>query len=142
MARGTFSYPVTIEQDEGVYVLSFRDIPEAIGQASSKEEINTEALDILKIVLGYYFKDNLSIPEASEPEKGEQTIDLPLSLVAKIILHNTMLKNGVRPADLARRMDIPTSEVARITNPRYKTKIDTLASAVSASGGRLQLISA
>ncbi len=142
MARGTFSYPLRIEQDEGVYVLSFRDIPEAIGEASSKDEIRSNALDILEIVLDYYFKANLPIPEASAPENGEQLIELPLSFVAKIILHNTMMKNGVRSVDLARKMDISTSEAARITSPRYKTKIDTMAKAVSAAGGHLQLISA
>lgn len=142
MARGTFSYPLRIEQDEGVYVLSFRDIPEAIGEASSKDEIRSNALDILEIVLDYYFKANLPIPEASAPENGEQLIELPLSFVAKIILHNTMMKNGVRSVGLARKMDIPTSEAARITSPRYKTKIDTMAKAVSAAGGHLQLISA
>ena len=142
MARGTFSYPLRIEQDEGVYVLSFRDIPEAIGEASSKDEIRSNALDILEIVLDYYFKANLPIPEASAPENGEQLIELPLSFVAKIILHNTMMKNGVRSVDLARKMDISTSEAVRITSPRYKTKIDTMAKAVSAAGGHLQLISA
>ena len=135
----SFSYPVKVERDGDVFVLSFRDIPEALGQASSKSEVISEALDVLEIVLGYYFKDGTPIPSASSRRKGELVVDIPLSLASKIILHNTMIKNKVRPADLAKRMDIPTSEVARITSPRYKTKIDTMASAVSASGGRMTL---
>ena len=140
--RGNFSFPVLIERDGDCLVLSFRDVPEALGQISATEESNlsTEAAGALMIALRYYFKNGQTIPEGSKPRTGEKLIDLPLSFVAKIILHNTMIRNNVRPADLARLLSVPTSEVARITNPTYKTKIDTMAAAVSASGGRMRLV--
>lgn len=141
MAKIFSSYPVKAEKDGNLYALSFRDIPEALGQASSKDEIVSEALDVLKIVLGYYLKEGTPIPAASLPKKGEIQVDLPASLASKIILHNTMLKNRIRPADLARLMGIPTSEIARITSPKAKTKIDTMAAAISAAGGKLLLAS-
>lgn len=142
--RRGFSFPVCIEQDGEFLVLSFRDIPEALGQIAVADEstLPEEARETLMLALRYYFKNGQIIPEASEPAEGEKIIDLPLSFVAKIILHNTMIHNGVRPAALARLLSIPTSEVARITSPAYKTKIDTMAAAISASGGRLQLIAA
>ena len=139
--RENYSYPVTIERDGDFFVLSFRDIPEALAQVDASDEwrIEEEAREALAIAISYYFKNNEKIPSASAPRKGELVASLPLSLVSKIILRNTMIKNGVRPADLARRLDIPTSEVARIINPKCKTKIDTMAAAVSASGGSMLL---
>ena len=62
--------------------------------------------------------------------------------VAKIILHNAMVENRYRQADIAKSMGITTSEVARIVNPKNKTKIDTMAAAIKAAGGQLVLMSA
>lgn len=137
-----FAFPVKVERDGEFLVLSFRDIPQALGQmaASDEKELDKEALETLTIALKEYFKLGELIPKGSAPRNDEKLIRLPLSFVSKILLHNTMIQNKVRPATLAHRLGIPTSEVARITNPSFKTKIDTMAAAVSASGGRLTLV--
>lgn len=138
----TFSYPAKVEKDGDFSVVSFRDIPEALTQADSNEDLVFWATDALKTAIGMYFEDGDIIPAASEPQKGEIVIDLPPSFVAKIILHNAMIKNRLRQADIARAMNIPTPEVARIVNPKHKTKIDTIATAIQAAGGKLVLASA
>ena len=140
-SHGNFFFPLTIERDGDFLVLSFRDVPEALGQiaVTDEDDLSKAARDTLMIALKYYFKYGQWIPDGSAPEKGEQLIELPLSFVAKIILHNSMISHGVRPAELARRMGISTAEIARITNPNYKTKIDTLAAAVRAAGGTIRL---
>ncbi len=138
-----FAYPALIERDGDYLVISFRDVPEALGQIAVADEntLTEEARETVMIALRYYFKEGRAIPAASVPQEGEKVIELPLSFVAKIILHNTMLKNDVRPATLARLLSIPRSEVARITSPAFKTKIDTMAAAVAASGGVMRLVS-
>jgi len=140
----SFTYPALIERDGDYLVISFRDIPEALGQIAVTDEstLADEARETVMIALRYYFKEGRAIPAASEPQEGEKIIELPLSFVAKIILHNTMLKNDVRPVTLARLLSIPRSEVARITSPAFKTKIDTMAAAVAASGGVMRLVAA
>lgn len=141
MTQRLFAFPAKFERDGGSYVLSFRDVPEALGQveAVSGDELMAEARDTVMIALDYYFKNGTRIPEGSASEKGEMLVDLPLSYVSKIILHNAMIANKVRPSVLARRLGIPTSEVARITNPRFKTKIDTMSEAIFAAGGSVYL---
>lgn len=134
-----FGYPAKVEKEEDAFYISFRDVPEVLWYADSEEEVQKEALEALMTALTYYFKDDRAIPLASKPKKGEVVIDLPLSYVSKIILHNTMLENRIRPVDLAKAMEVPTSEIARVTNPRIKTKIDTMALAVKAAGGHMQL---
>lgn len=138
----TFSYPAKVKKDGNFSVVSFRDIPEALTQVDPNEDLVFWATDALKTAIGMYFEDGDIIPAASTPRKGEVVIDLPPSFVAKIILHNTMIENRYRQADIARTMGIPTSEVARIVNPNRKTKIDTLAVAIQAAGGKLMLVSA
>lgn len=140
MSYETFSYPVAVEKDGKSFVLTARDIPHFIWQVDDEKSLRKEAIVALTETLSYYFKEGAFIPPASTAQKGEIIIDLPLSFVAKIILHNAMVRKSIRPADLARMLQVPTSEVARITNPHYKTKIDTLAEAVTKCGGRLQLV--
>lgn len=135
----TFNYPAKVEVSNGSSVISFRDVPECCWFAAPDEDVQKEALEALQIALSYYFKEGKKIPTASKPKKGEVLVDLPLSYVSKIILHNTMLENRVRPVDLAKTLDVPTSEIARVTNPKIKTKIDTMALAVKAAGGNMQL---
>lgn len=142
--HGNFSFPVLIERDGDCFVLSFRDVPEALGQVAAENEASlpAEARETLMIALRYYFKNGQIIPAASKAQRGEKLVELPLSFVAKIILHNTMIENNVRPATLAKLLALPSSEVARITNPACKTKIDTMAAAVSAAGGIMRLVAA
>lgn len=139
MSDRTFNYPMKVEQGEDATYLSFRDIPDVLWYVNDAENIQKEAFEALSTAFSYYFKEGRKIPMASKAKKGEEVVRLPLSYVSKIILHNTMLENKVRPADLARTLNVPTSEIARVTNPKIKTKIDTMALAVEAAGGHMQL---
>jgi len=139
MKGRTFRYPAKIEKAKDAVYISFRDVPEVLWEAAHDEDVQEQAFEALSTALSYYFKDGREIPTASKPKKGEILVDLPLSYVSKIILHNTMLENRIRPVDLAKTLDVPTSEIARVTNPRIKTKIDTMALAVKAAGGHMQL---
>jgi len=50
-----------------------------------------------------------------------------------------MLRQQVKPAELARRMNVRPQEVNRLTNLHHPTKIDTISSALLAIGKRLEL---
>ncbi len=137
-----YVYPAKVTKgDLGDSIVEFRDVPEAATQVEKDEELQTLAADALITLFSDYMETDELIPTASQPKKGEVLVELPLSFVAKIILHNAMLENRYRPVDIAKSMGIPTSEVARITNPKHKTKIDTIAAAIKAAGGRMELVS-
>lgn len=134
----SFNYPVLIEMEDGAKVLSCRDVPQA-NAFTYDESIQKTGQEMLKVALSYYFKDKLYIPSASKAQKGEEIVVLPPSFVLKIILHNAMLENNIRNADIAKALDVPQSEVARIIDYRRKTKIDTMAAAIKAAGESLIL---
>lgn len=137
----TYAYPAKIEKDGDCFVISFRDIPECNWCAFAQEKVVPEAAKALGYALEFYFEGDKIIPPASKAKKGEVLVELPISLVSKIVLHNTMLQNRYRPADLAKALGISAAEVVRITNPKHNTKIDTMVSAIKACGGSVQLVS-
>jgi antitoxin HicB len=56
-----------------------------------------------------------------------------------VLLLNEMLRQRVKPAELARRMKIRPQEVNRLTDLHHPTKIDTISQALLAIGKRLEL---
>ena len=66
-------------------------------------------------------------------------VELPPSVVAKVLLLNTMIETNTHPADLARKLGVSRQEVSRLMDLRHTTKIDTVARALYALGRRLDL---
>ena len=134
-------FPVTLTPDEtdGGFVVTFRDIPEAITQGETREEALAMALDALEVAMEFYFEDKRSVPMPSKQKRGELVVELPPSLSAKILLLNEMIKQNIRPAELARRLKTTPQEVNRLTNLRHTSRIDGIADALHAMGRHLDL---
>ena len=95
-------YPATIDaNEEGGFIANFRDVPEAITEAWDLEELKTNARDALITAIDFYIEDGREFPPASDFQTGEIAVDLPASVIAKVLLLNTMVKEKVRPVDLA-----------------------------------------
>ena len=133
------SYPARFVRDGEGYMVSFPDIPEALTGAASKEEALSMATDALATAMEFYFEDRRPVPSPSPTKRGQVLIELPPSIGAKVLLLNEMLRQGTRPADLARLMNIRPQEVNRLTTLRHPTKIDTVAEALKVLGKRLEL---
>ena len=131
-------YPVRLKPEkEGGYVVTFPDIPEAITQGEDVEDALMHARDALESALEFYFDDQRAVPLPSKPKRGQYLVDLPLSVSAKVLLLNEMLRQKVRPAELARRLGTTPQEVNRLTNIRHTTRIDRVDAAMRALGKRL-----
>ena len=134
-----FMYPVTLTPDNGGFVVTFTDIPEAITQGETEDEALAAAKDALESALDFYFEDKRAVPKPSKAKRGQHVIELPASLSAKILLLNEMIAQNVRPAELARRLHTTPQEVNRLTNVRHTTRIDGIAAALQALGKHLDL---
>lgn len=133
------SYPARVARDGDGFMVSFRDIPEALTGAASKEQALEMAADALTTAMDFYFEDRRLVPPPSMPKRGHVLIDLPPSLGAEVLLLNEMISQGTRPAELARRMNVRPQEVNRLTDLQHPIKIDTIAQALKALGKRLEL---
>jgi antitoxin HicB len=133
-------YPAKFKlANEGGFVVTFRDIPEAIIEGESIEDAMIQARGALETALDFYFDDRREIPAPSKARRGERLIELPASLSAKVLLLNEMVRQRVRPADLARRLHTTPQEVTRLTDVRHRTRIDSIAAALQALGKQLEL---
>lgn len=133
-------YPAFFKEDpEGGYVVTFRDIPEAVTQGDDYDEARLMAADVLESAMDFYFEDGRPVPLPSRVRKGEELVDLPSSVSAKVLLLNEMLATKVSKAELARRMGTQPQEVQRIVDLKHATKIDTVDKALRALGKHLEL---
>ncbi|KLU20362.1 antitoxin [Caballeronia mineralivorans PML1(12)] len=132
-------YPARFEPDDGGFVITFRDIPEAITEGDTIEEARAMAADALLTAMDFYFEDKRPVPLPSKAKKDEELVALPASVSAKILLLNEMLKQKVTPAELARRLHTRSQDVNRIVTLNHATKIDTIAEALAAMGKQLEL---
>ena len=134
-----FPVNLTPDNDEGGFVVTFTDIPEAITQGDTIEEALAMAQDALETAIEFYFEDKRAVPAPSKPKRQQHVIELPASLAAKILLLNEMVTQNIRPAELARRLNTTPQEVNRLTNLRHTTRIDGIAAALQAMGKHLEV---
>jgi antitoxin HicB len=134
-------YPARFTRDleDGGYVVTFRDIPEAITQGDTLDEAMLMAADALVTAMDFYFEDKRAVPHPSKPKRGEKFVELPASVTAKIHLLNAMLDSRVKHSELARRLNMPQSEINRLIDLHHATKIDRIAEALKALGKKLEV---
>ncbi len=132
-------YSIRMEKDGRFFLVTFPDIPEAITQGESKDEARVAALRALETALDFYFEESRVVPEPSMLRDGEEFVELSASLSAKVLLLNEMIRQGVRPAELARRLKTTPQEVNRLTDLHHTSKIDGIAGAMKALGKTLEM---
>lgn len=133
-------YPIELEEgNDGAVAISFPDIPQAHTWGDNKQEALSHATDALLSAFDIYFEERRTIPTPSKAKRGQPIVDVPASIWSKVLLHNAMLEQHVRPAELARRLGVKKTEVTRILDPRHSTKIDTIDRALTAVGKHLEL---
>ncbi|MCH7381391.1 type II toxin-antitoxin system HicB family antitoxin [Acinetobacter higginsii] len=135
-------YPAKFDlnPDTGCYVVSFRDLPEALTQGYSIDEARTQAIDALIDALDFYFEDERPVPLPSVLQDGEQLVELPLSVWSKVLLLNTMLEQNVNQSQLGKMLNKPRQEINRMTNLSHATKIDSIVEALKALGKQPHLV--
>jgi len=95
------------------------------------------AKEALETAMDFYFDDHRPVPLPSRSKRGQPVVELAPSVAAKVLLLNEMLRQKVRPIELARRLGSTKQEVNRLTNLHHPTKIDRIDSALRALGKRL-----
>jgi antitoxin HicB len=134
------AYAVTMKvAEEGGFVVTFPDFPEAITQGEDVEDALRHGADVLESAIDWYIREGKPVPAPSKRKRGQRVIELPASYAAKILLLNEMALQQVRPAELARRMKVSPQEINRLLNVRHATKIDGIASALKALGKTMEI---
>jgi antitoxin HicB len=136
-----FGYPARFTRDKEAdgFVVTFRDVPEAITQGGSRESSAEAAAGALQAALEGRILSNLEIPRASAPKSSERMIAVPVQTALKAALYLEMRETGTTRVELARRLGIHEREARRMLDPYHPTKADRLEQALASLGKHVLL---
>lgn len=121
-----FAYPFNVRKEDGDYIVTFPDVPEAVTGAADRSEAIALARDALVAALGGYIEDRHDIPQPS-PRKARQLVAYldPLE-AAKVALYIAMREKGISNVGLATRLSMNEKAVRRMLDLDQKTQVDTI----------------
>ena len=134
----TYSVELTPD-DNDTLLVTCSDIPELTSVGDDEDEALLNARDALESALELYQETRRPIPLPSPPTEGSGTVTLPAALSLKVLLHNEMLKQGVRKAELARRLDWRLPQVERLLNLNHAARLDHLERAARVLGKQVDV---
>lgn len=136
-----FAYPIKLTRDrkDGGYVVSCRDISEAITQGDTVEHALAEAEGALQAAIEGRIEDGLDIPTPSRSKHGERMVATPITTALKAAVYLSMREQGVSKSELARRMHVHEKEARRMLDPHQQTKVSTLERALAVLGRRAEI---
>lgn len=134
-----FDYPVILEpQPEGGFVVTFPDIPEAITQGEDEADALSHAVDALETALSFYVDDRKPLPIPSH--RPDLPTVCPSALESlKLALYSEMLTQGIRKAELARRLGWKAPQVDRLFDLTHESRLNQLEQAAKALGRHICL---
>lgn len=136
-----FTYPATLTPDEtdGGYVVTFRDVPEAITQGEDLQDALAQAADALEEAIAGRLRLGDEIPFPSRPRRHETLVPVPALTAAKAALHLALRQEGLTKSELAARLECDEKEVRRLLDPRHGSKLRRIQAALAVLGRRVAL---
>jgi antitoxin HicB len=133
------AYPAAFSPDAETagYVVTFRDVPEAITEGDTLEEAALQAEEALESALAMYVVAHERLPVASSLQAGERLVPLSPLGMAKAALYDEMMNTNVGRAELARRLRWHLPQVNRVLDFRHASKMEQVEAALAALGLRL-----
>lgn len=134
-----FDYPITLTlAEEGGFVITFPDIPEAITQAEDEEEALLYAIDALETALSLYVDTRRPLPAPSKLQ-GRQTVRPSALECAKLGVYQAMMEQGIRKTELARRLGWHLPQVDRLFDINHASRLDQIEAAARALGRSIEV---
>ncbi len=121
---------------DGGFSVTFRDVPEAITEADTREEALLRGEDALESALAMYVAAKEPLPASSEAEAGEVMVPLSALGMEKTALYEAMREQGVGCAELARRLRWHLPQVNRVLDLRYASRMEHIEATLAALGLR------
>lgn len=134
-----FDYPIILTPDDGTVLVTFPDIPEAITFGTTEAEALAMAVDVLETALSFYVDERKPLPVPSV--RPDLPTARPSALESvKLAIYQEMLAQGVRKAELARRLGWKAPQVDRLFDLNHASRLDQLEAAAKALGRHIDVI--
>jgi len=134
-----FDYPVTLAPDDGSVLVTFADVPEAITFGADETEALMYAVDALETALSFYVDARKSLPAVSLPAKGQKTVRPSALECAKLGVYQAMTEQGIKKAELARRLGWHMPQVDRLFDLRHASKFEQIEAAAAVLGRHIEV---
>lgn len=129
-----FDYPVILTPDEGTVLVTFPDVPEAITFGADKDEAMLYAVDALETALSMYVDARKPLPLVSKAKRGQKTVRPSALECAKLGVYKAMTEQGIKKAELARRLGWHMPQVDRLFDLRHASNLDQIEAAAKVLG--------
>ncbi len=134
-----FDYPVTLTPDDGTMLVTFADVPEAITFGTNEAEALALAVDALETGLSFYVDARQPLPAVSQCAPGQKTVRPSALECAKLGVYQAMTEQGIKKAELARRLGWHTPQVDRLFDLRHASRLDQIKAAAAVLGRHLEV---
>lgn len=133
-----FDYPVTLTPDDGTVLVTFPDVPEAITFGLDEKEALLQAVDALETSLSFYVEARKPLPIPSAAD-GRPTVRPSALECAKLGVYQAMTEQGIKKAELARRLGWHMPQVDRLFNLSHASRFDQIEAAAKALGRHIEV---
>jgi antitoxin HicB len=155
------SYRVVLTPDSnGTVLVTSPDFPELVTFGDDEEDALSYAVGAFEEAIAARISDRQEIPtpskeevpiskvrgrikisedEPSQAKASTRRVTLPVQAAVKVLLYQQMWKDGVRKADLARRMDLHRQEIDRLLDLNHATNLAKIEKAFAALGKTLDI---
>jgi antitoxin HicB len=134
------NYPVQLKAaDEGGFVVTFPQVPEAITQGEDEGDALLRAVDALETALSFYIDSGRDLPKAGKVKRGQRAVRPSALACIKLAIYQTMRDQGVRKSDLARRLGWHMPQVDRLLDLNHASRLDQAEAALASLGRTLEV---
>ena len=132
------AFPAEFTAEKDAINVTFPDIPEAITCGYSEREAMEYAVDALETILSEYIRRRRDIPNPGRAKgRRMRLVVLPVLSEAKLRLYQAMRSEGVRKADLARRIGWQKSKMDRLLDLHHASRLEQIEEALRGLHKRL-----
>lgn len=133
-----FDFPVFLQPDGETIMATFPDVPEAITFGADEEEALLQARDALETALAMYVDSHRDLPTPGLAN-GMPTVSPDALECAKLGIYAAMREQGVRKAELARRLHWHMPQVDRLLDLTHASKFSQVEQAAASLGKRIEV---
>lgn len=135
-----FDYPVTMTLDtNGTFLVTFTDVPEAITFGDDEDEALLQAVDALESALAFYVGERIPLPVPSKAKRGQKTVRPSALECAKLGVYQAMTEQGIKKAELARRLGWHVPQIDRLLDLNHASRFDQIEAAARALGKQIEI---
>ena len=89
--------------------------------------------------MSFYVEARKSLPAASRPAPGQKTVQPSALACAKLGVYQAMTEQGIKKAELARRLGWHMPQVDRLFDLRHASRLDQIEAAANALGKHIHV---